>query len=63
MVDGGAGTDEFHRQSDLYCETFRTERRRMERYMVPGADHFDELERLAEADSVFFRRSLALITA
>ena len=63
VVDGGAETDEFHRQSDLYCETFRTERRRMERYMVPGADHFDELERLAEADSVFFRRSLALVTA
>jgi arylformamidase len=61
VVDGGAETEEFHRQSDLYCETFRTERRRMERYMVPGADHFDELERLAESDSGFFQRSLALI--
>lgn len=61
VVDGGAETQEFHRQSDLYCESFRTERRRMERYMVPDADHFDELERLAEPDSVFFRRSLALI--
>jgi arylformamidase len=63
VVDGGAETDEFHRQSDLYCETFRTERRVMDRYMVPDADHFDELERLAESDSEFFRRSLALIEA
>ncbi len=61
VVDGGAETQEFHRQSDLYCETYRTERRSMERYMVPDADHFDELERLAEPDSAFFRRSLALV--
>lgn len=61
VVDGGAETDEFHRQSDAFCEAFRTAGRRMDRYMVPEADHFDELERLAEADSEFFRRSLALI--
>jgi arylformamidase len=61
VVDGGAETEEFHRQSDLYCETYRTERRRMDRYVVPDADHFDELERLSEADSEFFRRCLALI--
>lgn len=61
VVDGGAETDEFHRQSDAYCAAFRTAARRMDRYIVPGADHFDELERLAEADSEFFRRSLALI--
>lgn len=61
VVDGGAETEEFHRQSDLYCETYRTATRRMDRYMVPDADHFDELERLSEADSEFFRRSLALI--
>lgn len=61
VVDGGAETEEFHRQSDAYCEAFRTPARRMERYMVPGADHFDELERLAEPDSEVFRRALALI--
>ena len=31
------------------------------RHDVPDADHFDELERLAETDSVFFEKSLALI--
>ncbi len=61
VVVGGAETPEFHRQSDDYCEKYRTDARRMDRYSVPDADHFDELNRLAEADSEFFRRSIALI--
>jgi arylformamidase len=61
VVVGGAETAEFHRQSDHYAATFRTAQRTMERYDVPDADHFDELNRLAEADSEFFRRSLALV--
>ena len=61
VVVGGAETEEFHRQSDDYCEKYRTASRRIDRYSVPDADHFDELNRLAEADSEFFRRSLALI--
>ncbi len=61
VVVGGAETPEFHRQSDDYCEKYRTAARRIDRYSVPDADHFDELNRLAEADSEFFRRSIALI--
>jgi len=61
VVVGGAETPEFHRQSDDYCAKYRTAARRIDRYSVPDADHFDELNRLAEADSEFFRRSIALI--
>ena len=62
VVVGGAETAEFPRQSDVYCEKYRSGTRKMERYDVPDADHFDELNRLAEEDSVFFQKSLALIT-
>jgi hypothetical protein len=34
----------------------------MERYNVPNDDHFDELERLAEDDSVFFEKCMKMIT-
>lgn len=62
VVVGGAETEEFLRQSDDYVAKFKTAERRMERYDVPDADHFDELERLAEDDSVFFEKSMQLIT-
>ncbi len=58
---GGAETAEFLRQSDAYCSKYRSPTRAMERYDVPDADHFDELNRLAEEDSVFFQKSMALI--
>lgn len=61
VVVGGAETQEFLRQSDDYCSKFATAERAMERYDVPDADHFDELERLAEDDSVFFEKSMKLI--
>lgn len=61
VVVGGAETAEFLRQSDVYCEKFQSDNRKMERYDVPDADHFDELNRLAEEDSVFFQKSMALI--
>lgn len=61
VVVGGAETREFLRQSDGYVSKFQTDKRIMERYDVPDADHFDELERLAEADSVFFEKCMAMI--
>ena len=62
VVTGGGETSELRRQSDAYCDRFATPQRPMERYEVPGEDHFDELERLAEDDSVFFKKSIALLT-
>lgn len=61
VVVGGGETEEFFRQSDTYVEKYQTDERRMERYDVPNDDHFDELERLAEDDSVFFQKSMDLI--
>ncbi len=61
VVAGGNETPEFTRQSDAYCERHRTAARIMERHDVPGENHFGELDRLAEADSEVFRRSVRLI--
>lgn len=63
VVVGGAETEEFLRQSDDYCAKYATAERLMERYNVPDADHMGELERLAEDDSVFFEKSMQLITS
>ena len=56
IVCGGAETDEFHRQSDMYFEAFNTAEIPFERYNVPNADHFDEINILADANSEFFRK-------
>ena len=61
VIAGGNETPEFKRQSDAYCERFRTGARIMERYDVPNENHFGELERLAESDSEVFRRSIRLV--
>ena len=61
VVAGAAETEEFKRQSDAYCERYRTPRRSMERYDVPDSNHFAELERLAEPDSEAFQRAMALL--
>lgn len=62
VVVGGAETDEFHRQSKMYYEAFKTSERAMELYHVPDVDHFDELNVLVDSESPFFKKSLALIT-
>ncbi|MEM7294975.1 MAG: alpha/beta hydrolase [Pseudomonadota bacterium] len=61
VVVGGEESQEFLRQSDDYVAQYASASRKMERYDVPSADHFDELDRLAEDDSPFFQKSLALI--
>lgn len=63
VVYGGGESAEFHRQSTDYANKYRTAERPMELYEVPNDDHFDELERLAEADSEFFQKTLSLITS
>ncbi|MFC7411341.1 alpha/beta hydrolase fold domain-containing protein [Hydrogenophaga atypica] len=61
VVCGARETDEFHRQADMYVETFSTVERPIERYSVPDSDHFDELNVLANENSVFFQKTLELI--
>ena len=61
VVVGGAETDEFHRQSQIYVDAFGNADRPMEMYVVPGVDHFDELNVLANPDSPFFELVMALM--
>ena len=63
IVQGGGESAEFLRQSDSYADKFRTADRTMARYDVPDMDHFDELERLAEDDSVFFEKTMQMINS
>ena len=61
VVVGGAETDEFHRQAQMYFDKFNTDDRPMEIYFVPEVDHFDELNVLADTKSPFFNKSLSII--
>jgi len=61
VVVGGGETSEFFRQSDDYVAQYQTADRVMERYDVPDDDHFDELERLTEDDSVFFQKCMKMV--
>jgi len=63
VVCGERESSEFHRQADMYAQAFATPMRRIERYSVPGCDHFDELNVLSTGDSPFFAKSLALVSA
>jgi len=62
VVVGGAETNEFHRQAEMYRDAFNREERDVSLYVVPDVDHFDELNVLADSGSPFFQKSLALIT-
>lgn len=61
VVVGGAETDEFHRQAQMYVDAFSNETRSMELYVVPGVDHFDELNVLADPASPFFSKVTAIL--
>ena len=61
MVVGGAETDEFHRQAQMYVDKFSNDQRSIEMYVVPSVDHFDELNVLADPQSEFFARCLQII--
>ena len=60
---GACETSEFHRQSDLYARAVSRAGRPIERYSVPGCDHFTELNELATESSDFFGKALHLITS
>ena len=61
VVVGGAETDEFHRQSQMYVDMFSTDARHVDMYVVPNVDHFDELNVLADPDSPFFAKTCAML--
>ena len=61
VVVGGAETDEFHRQTRMYVEKYATTERQVGMYIVPGVDHFDELNVLADPTSEFFAKTCAML--
>ncbi len=61
LVVGGAETAEFHRQARIYAEKYRTAKRSMDLYLVPGVDHFDELDVLVDPDSPLFGHVCAML--
>ncbi|MDA4848633.1 alpha/beta hydrolase [Hoeflea poritis] len=61
VVVGGAETPEFHRQAQMYVNAYATSVRRIELYVVPDVDHFDELNVLADPASPFFTKTLAMM--
>lgn len=62
IVVGGAETDEFHRQAQMYHDAFKSDERTMEVYVVPDVDHFDELNVLVDPESEFFKKTIAIIS-
>ena len=61
VVVGGGETEEFIRQSDDHAARWRSEQRRLMRYTVPNADHFDVLEPLTDECSPLFEHCMQLL--
>lgn len=61
VVVGGAETPEFHRQAQMYLDAYNTDTRRIDLYVVPGVDHFDELNVLVDPASPFFKKTCAML--
>lgn len=61
VVVGGAETDEFHRQTQMYVDKYASAARAVDMYVVPGVDHFDELNVLADPTSPFFAKTCAIL--
>ncbi len=57
----GSETAEVHRQARVYRNTFATAERKVDLYMFPEVDHFDELNALADPESEFFKRALVML--
>ena len=63
LVVGGRETAEFHRQAQMYQDAFTTAERKIDFYIVPDVDHFDELNILAYSESDSFKKVMAMLKA
>ena len=55
-VVGGRETDAFHEQAGNLAARWMAAGGHMERYVEPDADHFDLVDRLADAESALFKK-------
>lgn len=58
---GGAESEEFRRQADAYAAMIAQTGMPVERYDEPGVDHFDIVNRLADASSTFFDKTVRIV--
>ena len=61
VIVGGGETTEFHRQAGIYVDAFATRDRKIELFIVPEVDHFDEINVLVDPSSNLFKRIIALL--
>lgn len=61
VVVGGAETAAFHEQAGRFADRWSASGARVEQYVEPGADHFDVVNRLAEANGALFEKTLSWI--
>jgi arylformamidase len=59
---GGGESDEFFRQADDLVESWSDQGLVLEKYVEPGADHFDIVARLADPGSELFQRVSAWLS-
>jgi len=62
LVVGGRETAEFHRQAHMYQDAFATDQRKIDLYVVPNVDHFDEINVLVDPEKAFFKKIMAMLS-
>ncbi|MGH1480328.1 MAG: alpha/beta hydrolase [Geminicoccales bacterium] len=62
LVVGGRETAEFHRQALMYQDAFATDQRKIDLYVVPDVDHFDEINVLVDPEREFFKKIMAMLS-
>ena len=56
---GGAETSHFHKQTNDFVIEWKRHDAPIEAWFEPGVDHFDVVNRLADASSGFFKKTLS----
>ena len=62
IVWGEKETNEFKRQGDQYINKYSTDERKVEKYVVPDADHFDIINDLARSSNKLFKKVLGQVS-
>ncbi len=63
VITGGTESAEFQRQADIYAAAFGTASRDIARHIVPGCDHFDEINALADDKNEAFGKVITLLSS
>jgi arylformamidase len=61
VILGGNETEGFHREAHMYVDALASDDRAIEMCIVPDADHFDELNVMAERTNPVFSKTLRIL--